>query len=454
MGANGEPERYIGVVFDITDRKRMEEALRKAEELERQKREELETILAALPAAVLIAKDAARLEITGNPAVYELLKVSSGTNLSKSAPADQAPGNYELFQNGRRLAPAELPLRKAAAKCTFCGEEIEIRLADGSSKFMLSNAFPLFDSAGNVRGAVAAHTDITELKRTEAALRDSEERLEFALEAANAGTWEVELSTGKFVASDGALYFLGIPPGTSVTLDFALSRVHPDDRPRLEEGLRHTLETGEPYRAEWRALLPGGLMRWLEARGERRFASGKQLIGGLVQDITERKRAEQTLREREELLAAIIEHAPIPIILWREDRKVLFINPALTELTGYTPSDIPTRDEWEALAYRDDAPQGKDEFHRTFERGLPIDLGDRWVYTKSGEKRLWSLTRAPAGQDVSGQRLVVGVATRHHGTQKERSGGPGNQIQVGSRARSHEGRCFYFRCGGPLHSFQ
>ncbi len=158
-------------------------------------------------------------------------------------------------------------------------------------------------------------------------------------------------------------------------------------------------------------MLPDGSIRWLETHGEQRIVSGKQVVGGLVQDITERKCSEQALRERENILRSIIEHAPIPIILWREDRKVLLMNPTLTKLTGYTASDIPTRDEWEALAYRDDAPQGKEDFDRTFERGRPIDIGNRWVHTKSGEKRLWSLTRAPAGQDASGRRLVVGVAT-------------------------------------------
>ena len=136
----------------------------------------------------------------------------------------------------------------------------------------------------------------------------------------------------------------------------------------------------------------------------------KQLIGGLVQDITERKRAEQALREREDLLGSIIQHAPVPIMLSSEDGKVLLINPALTELTGYTASDIPTRDEWDALAYRNAAPRMKKDVRRAMETGLSVDLGDHWVHTKSGEKRLWSITRAPAGHDASGRRLLVGVA--------------------------------------------
>ncbi|HWJ19824.1 MAG TPA: PAS domain S-box protein, partial [Geobacterales bacterium] len=115
------------------------------------------------------------------------------------------------------------------------------------------------------------------------------------------------------------------------------------------------------------------------------------------------------LRESEELLRAIIEHAPVPILLFREDRKILLINPALTKLTGYTASDIPTRDEWEAWAYRENAPSVKKEVREVFEQGIPTDRGALWVYTKSGEKRLWTIKTAPAGCDASGKRLMVTV---------------------------------------------
>ena len=535
-GGNGAPIRLSGLNLDITERKQAEEALRKAEERERRKREELEAVLAVLPVAVFIAKDSRCEEMTGNRAAYELLRRPPGSNLSSTLPAEQAPRNFETYHNGQPLPPDRLPLRKAiATKAPVLSQVVEFRFDEGDSSITSCNALPLFDADGQVRGAVGVVTDITEFKRTEAALRESEERLQFALDAANAGTWEsvpetgeffasdralalhgvppgtplsrekavgavhpedrsrveenfrravarqeplrhefrfplpdgsvrwvesrgeprtvsgrqvisglllditerkraeqalreseerlkfaleaagagtwqVALETGEFIASDRALALHGLPPGTPMTYEKALAKVHPEDQPRVEETLRRTLETGEPFRVETRVALPGGSIRWIESRGELRSVSGRQVIGGLVQDISERKQTEQASREREELLDSIIKHAPNPIILWREDRKVLLMNPALTELSGYTASDIPTRDEWEVLAYRETAPRGKEDFDRTFESGLPADIGDQWVYTKSGEKRLWSLTRAPAGRDALGRRLIVGVA--------------------------------------------
>ncbi len=114
------------------------------------------------------------------------------------------------------------------------------------------------------------------------------------------------------------------------------------------------------------------------------------------------------MREREDLLRSIIEHVPVPILLSREDRKVLLINPALTKLTGYTASDIPTREEWENFAYREGAELVKEQARDAFASG-PVDRGDHWVHTKDGDRRLWSIKTAPAGCDASGQLLLVTV---------------------------------------------
>ncbi len=534
---DGTPLRISGITLDITERKRTEEALNQAEAFQRQRAEELEAIFAAIPAALIIAKDADCIEMSGNRVAYDFLRLAPHMGISRSAPAGRAPKNFAVLSKGRSLSANEMPIQRAAAeKRAIFAEELEFRFEEGDSKFALCNALPLFDVAGGtVRGAVGAFADVTNLKRTATALRESEERLRFALEAAGAGTWEVDPATGGLAVSDRALYLLGIPPGTPANYEETLACVHPEDRPRIEAALHHTIETGEPYGLEWRVplqdgsiqwresraerrsisgkqtvtglvlditqrkraeealresearlqfaleaanagtwevapetgeftasdrtlalhglppgtpithekalanvhpedqlgveetlrrtletgepfrvetriALPGGSIRWIESCGELRSVSGGQVIAGLVQDITERKRAEIALRESEEILRAIIEHVPAPILLSREDRKILRINPALTALTGYTAADIPTRDEWEQLAYREHAQDIRDTVHIAFESSIALDRPDLCVYTKSGEKRIWSVRTAPAGRDASGQRLLVSIA--------------------------------------------
>jgi PAS domain S-box-containing protein len=133
------------------------------------------------------------------------------------------------------------------------------------------------------------------MKRT-AALTESEERLRLALEAAHAGTWEGDLSSGVFTASARAITLQGLPPGTPMTHDKALAIIHPKDQPHLIAAFRRTMETGAPFRLELRVPQPDGSMRWLASHAElRRGPAGRRLVG-LVQDITDRKRIEEELQ--------------------------------------------------------------------------------------------------------------------------------------------------------------
>jgi signal transduction histidine kinase len=120
----------------------------------------------------------------------------------------------------------------------------------------------------------------------EEALRESEERLEFALEAGEAAPWELSLDSGEFMNSEKAMAFL-LPPGTPATLKSVLAHVYPEDQARVQEILLRALEGGS-HAVEWRKQLPDGSFRWLEARGQRRTLSGKQFFAGLIHDITEK----------------------------------------------------------------------------------------------------------------------------------------------------------------------
>jgi PAS domain S-box-containing protein len=160
---------WHGVQTDVTERKHVETALRESEERERAKRHELETILSAIPAAVLIAEDKACTRITANAAGCALLRLPDGANTSRSAPGPEAPTNFEIFSvTGEALPPDKLPIQLAAASARRVeGHEVEVRFTDGERRSLLGDALPLFDSEGEVRGAVGAFLDISDRKRRE-----------------------------------------------------------------------------------------------------------------------------------------------------------------------------------------------------------------------------------------------------------------------------------------------
>ncbi len=172
--------KWFGTATDIDDFKRAEEALRLSEERERQQRQELETTLAVMPAAVFIAEDKTCARITANRAGYKLLRIPEGKNVSKAASEDEKPKNFEMYSGtGEALAADQRPMNRAATTGrSIEGFEYEIRFSDGDHKHLLANAGPLFDSAGEVRGAIGALMDITER-------RHQEERIKLLLREIN-----------------------------------------------------------------------------------------------------------------------------------------------------------------------------------------------------------------------------------------------------------------------------
>ena len=171
---------FVTILFEnITERKRHAETLRQNAERERARALELEAIMEAVPAAVLISQDPSCRFITGNRAAYQLLRMPPGTNTSKSDP--EAPvAHFRVFHRGRELAPDELPLQRAA-----CGEiirdfEEDIVFADGDRVSVFGNAVPLSGPDGQPVGAVAAFTDITARVRAEEELRRAQREAEAA----------------------------------------------------------------------------------------------------------------------------------------------------------------------------------------------------------------------------------------------------------------------------------
>ena len=146
--------------------------------------------------------------------------------------------------------------------------------------------------------------DITHRKRGEAALRESEERMSLAAEAANLAMWEWNLSTDEVWSTRTRPDLPGPPVSEKATFESFISRLHIDDRDRIREALKAAINSGEDFDAEFRVALSDGGVRWMVARGRVQVNEhGRPLrILGISIDITTRKQAEfQAQQQRDEL---------------------------------------------------------------------------------------------------------------------------------------------------------
>jgi len=155
------PLFYLAIVQDVT-------AAKTAEERAQLRANELETVLDAVPSVIWMAQDPDCANIIGNRFSADILRMTGPDGVESVSPSLKSE-NYKVYNSeGRELHESDLPVQRAARGETVRNFEERILFQDGQSIHLLGNASPLFNPAGQVRGAVAAFIDITERKRAEA----------------------------------------------------------------------------------------------------------------------------------------------------------------------------------------------------------------------------------------------------------------------------------------------
>ncbi|MGZ8219111.1 PAS domain-containing sensor histidine kinase [Methylomagnum sp.] len=176
---------------------------------------------------------------------------------------------------------------------------------------------------------------------------EQNERLHFAVEAAEVGTWWIDFEAGLESRDANVNRILGLPPESSAApVVPSTARIPLDDRARIEAAFRRLTTEGGVYDEEFRVLLPDGAIRWVRDRGRILTDAGGRPIyaTGALADITERKRAELELRHQKEILQTIFDNIPVMIDFIDSDGRLLFVNHCWTQTLGWSLEDIQARD--------------------------------------------------------------------------------------------------------------
>jgi|GEM_PF-184752 len=333
-------QQIIGAVatfIDITDRKRAEAALE-------QRELELRLVTNTVPALVAFV-DAEQRYRYNNYRYEEWIGHSAADLYGQHLQEVFDPAAYEEVK-----PHVEEVLQ--GQETTF---ERKLSYKDGSVRDVLVTYVPRFSSQGSVEGFVSLVSDISDRKQAEIALRESEDRLRLALEAARMGTWDWNLATDELLWDAECKAMFGLSPDAEVTIDTFFAAMHPDDRDRMVEVVSNFINSvgGSDYEAEFRAIgIEDQVERWIAAKGQVYFdADGvANRFIGMVMDITDQKYFEHTLktsevlaRTRAEEVMAIMETTPAAIWIAHDpDCHHMTANQTAYDLMGMESGSVTT----------------------------------------------------------------------------------------------------------------
>ena len=245
-------------------------------------------------------------------------------------------------------------------------------------------------------------------KERQAELREGQERLRFALDAARMGTWNWNVETGAVSWSGRIETMFGMQPGEfDEKYETYLSLIHPHDLSTVQDAIARALsDENADYLVEHRLITPQGETRWLEGRGKvHRDNTGKPVrMAGTVVDITDRKHAEEALRQAQENYRDIVEHAVYGIFQSEPGGRFLSVNTALARIYGFdTPQEmLRSIDDISAQIYAD--PSDREKFIRLLQAEGVINGFEARNRKKDGSI-IWISSTARAVRDAAGNIL-------------------------------------------------
>ena len=301
----GELQGYVGTCLDIDEQKASEESV------------------LSLAAIVQSSDDAI------------VTKDLNGIIRSWNASAERIFGYTEQEVVGKPITiiiPRELHAEETdILRRLKAGQRIDhfetVRVAKGGEKVLVSlTVSPVKDASGRIVAASKVARDLTRTKQVEQALRESEQRIRFCLEAANLGTWDWDINTGKFRWSENMERIQGHRAGSrSGNFEAFLEGISDQDREKVKQAIQRALEGDGQYHIEYRQIKSDGSLGWMEAIGQVIYDASNRPASmmGVCRDISERKAAERALTEAHDQLDARVKERTVELNRVQETLRTL-----------------------------------------------------------------------------------------------------------------------------------
>lgn len=283
--------------------------------------------------------------LTGaDPDNPEIIYVSKGSMHVCGYEPWEMLGRTPHFLQGEKTEREKLDAIREAleTQMPFEGELVNYRKG-GEEYWVHLNIMPVKDETGKVTHFASVQRDITERKRLEQKVLESEQRYELAITGSSVGIWDWSIPTNALFWSSRFKEIVGIADKKfRPHLDEFTSRLHPDERDQVMEAVQQHLEHRIPYDIEYRLRHHDGYYVWIHARGQAIWNEhGEPLrMAGSVDDITTAKISAKQLEESETQFRVSMTFAPIGMALVSLDGRWLQVNRALIKMLGYSENEM------------------------------------------------------------------------------------------------------------------
>jgi PAS domain S-box-containing protein len=333
FNVRGEPLRasdgtvlsWYGVLIDIDDRMRAEEALRESEYKLRQ-------IIETVP-SILWSTDP-----DGEPThLNQRMLDYSGMRFE-----DFKHGGWEAFLHPEDFPETARAFYHAIQTGTSYQAVSRLRRADGEYRWHDTRGEPLRDEQGRIVQWYGLSVDIDEPKKAEDRLRRSEAYLAQAQRLGHSGVSAYNESTILY-GSEETYRIWGFDPAQGIpSREAVFERIHAGDRDRLSAEVQRAVTEKRGYSIGYRIVMPDGTVKHIESIGQPVFSASGELAEIVTTqiDVTERKRAEQALRESEAKIRRLVDANIIGIFIWDFEGGVIEANDAFLRIVGYDREDL------------------------------------------------------------------------------------------------------------------
>jgi PAS domain S-box-containing protein len=384
---NQSVKKYVGSAIDVTEHELLTQELRRRE---------------------AYLSEAQRLSHTGSfgwrPGTGELLWSDETYRIFELDPAEKTTISVVLQRtHPQDRALVQQIIERASQTGTDFEHEYRLLLADGRVKYVHALAHALQDASGRCE-FIGAVTDITAAKRAVETLQESEAYLAEAQRLSHTGSWAYDPATTKTTyMSEECFRVLGLDPkGEMLPLETALQRIHPDDRQTIADKVERATHERAEFDLDYRCRPPGGEFRDIHQVGHPVLSPSGDLVEfvGTLIDVTERKMAEEKIREQEAELRQIVDLAPQLIAVYGPNRERFYANRTALEYLGIS------LDEWRHKTFAhsthpDDSEHLKTSADRAFSSGSAYEVELR-LRKHDGSYR-WFLARYNPVCDDKGQ---------------------------------------------------